>query len=114
MLVESTRSGDVTILTVGGEVDRIALRRRREAIETALESAGERIVFDLSQASFLDSAAIALLLRARRAAKAKGGGVVLAACSSFLMKVFHTLGLEALFRFTETPEEGVALLVESA
>jgi anti-anti-sigma factor len=54
------------IVDLVGEIDAAVTAGVWEHIETAMGPAGRRLVIDLSEVTFIDSAALALLVRARR------------------------------------------------
>jgi anti-anti-sigma factor len=67
--IKSRREGDETIIAVSGELDLAAADQLSEAIADAEKSTSERIVVDLEDLSFMDSAILNVLLMARRRAR---------------------------------------------
>jgi anti-anti-sigma factor len=62
--VDDISSGDgLLVLAITGELDVSSVPAARIAVDEALERQPERVIFDLSALSFMDSSGIALLLR---------------------------------------------------
>lgn len=73
--VSGARDGGVMTLAVAGEIDLATGPAVADAIMDALATDGIRTVtVDLSEVTFLDSSAIALLLKGRREADSRGVG----------------------------------------
>jgi anti-sigma B factor antagonist len=58
-----------SVIRLSGELDMVTAERVRSAVEAALSSASERLVFDISGLEFMDSSGIALLVSATRKAR---------------------------------------------
>jgi len=73
MSVSNQRSGSLMTVAVSGEVDLSTGADLENAITGAVHAEGvTEVLIDLSAVDFLDSSGIALLLRGRRAADARG------------------------------------------
>ena len=62
--VESTIDGSrASVIRISGELDLASVPGIESEIQPAVEAAPERVVFDLSGVTFMDSSGIAMLLR---------------------------------------------------
>jgi anti-sigma B factor antagonist len=73
---------------------------------TAVDEEG--VVIGLEGCEFIDSIALAALLRARRRAEAKGGTLVLAAPTAQVRRVLQVSGLETADLVFDSVEEALA------
>jgi len=72
----------------------------------------ERIVIDLSRATFIDSAGVAALIVAMQEVEAYGGKFLLAALQGTLRSILETSRLERIFRIF--PDVDAALAANGA
>jgi anti-sigma B factor antagonist len=88
----------------GGEIDLHAKGPFQRYVERALAARPERLVFDLSEATFLDSTGISILVGANRRLRETGGRVEIVCSSPNVLRVFEIAGLERVFPIHETLE----------
>jgi anti-anti-sigma factor len=69
--IRSSWEGDTAIIVVRGEIDLSTAPEMKTAVE-AIPEAAQRVVIDLSESTFLDSAGIDTLLRCRRELDRRG------------------------------------------
>jgi anti-anti-sigma factor len=79
----------VPIITLTGEIDVSNVDSLRATIEPAVETAPERVVFDLTALDFMDSSGIALLLQAAT----RAGSVHLRQPSAIVRRIIEITGL---------------------
>jgi anti-anti-sigma factor len=79
----------VPIITLTGEIDVSNVDSLRATIEPAVETAPERIVFDLTALEFMDSSGVALLLHAAT----RAGSVHLRQPSNIVRRIIEITGL---------------------
>lgn len=92
----STGSADITFdeagvptIKLSGEIDMSNVDSLRRLIEPVVARAPERVIFDLSSLTFMDSSGIALLLQV----SAKAGAVRLRAPSALVRRMIDATGL---------------------
>jgi anti-sigma B factor antagonist len=85
----STDAAGVPLITVSGELDVSNADELKDAVTTALARDGERVVFDLGELQFMDSAGIAVLLFASQRAS-----VILREPSQVVRRVVELTGLD--------------------
>lgn len=79
----------VPVITLTGEIDVSNVDLLRATIEPAIETAPERVVFDLTGLEFMDSSGVALLLHAAT----RAGSVHLRRPSSIVRRIIEITGL---------------------
>ncbi len=77
-----------------GEMDICAQAPLREALARAMHDHSAQVKVDLSQVRYIDSACIAVLLRAADALRRQGGRLVLTAASPVVCRALSLLGLD--------------------
>ena len=102
-------AGGVTVIALAGELDADDAPAVRALL---LEHTARRrgLVVDVSELAFLDSAGLAALVAAHKAALAGGTGLVLAAPSATVVKVLSITGLQALLTTAPSVSAALALL----
>jgi anti-anti-sigma factor len=104
-------SDDIWTIALEGRIDSAVARAVEEAFNSLAESGHHRVVVDFTDATYLASAGIRVLIMAQRRAPAAGGGVQLAAASSHIEDVMRMAGLEQMFVFNKTVGEAVGRLM---
>ena len=92
---EVAQLDDATVIHVRGEIDMATCERLRDAIEPHL-GPKQRIVLDLSEVRFMDSACLHVLVRARGALTADGGSLILRNPSRVARRFLTAAGAEEL------------------
>lgn len=87
----------VLVVDVVGELDLRSTARVRERLEDALAAHPARLVVDLSQCTFVDAGALAMLLEAHRRISRAGGVLTLRACSPRVLRLLSLTGLRRVF-----------------
>ena len=64
--VDLTEDGDLTVLTVRGELDAYSAPTLDAAFDEALSGGAQRLVLDLSDVGFIDSSGLRSMIRARK------------------------------------------------
>lgn len=96
--IKTRQSGDVTILSVTGKLDITGgAARLREAVRAALSQGHQRLVLDLAEATYVDSAGIGELVVAYTATSSQGGKLKLSRPSPKLSNLLHMMQLASIF-----------------
>jgi anti-anti-sigma factor len=96
------------VLTFEGELDLATVEPFRTRLDAAAKTATGSLVVDLSAVSFLDSVALAVLVRARRELADRGGLVLVITPGSFPALVLAAAGLTQHFAIAETAAQALA------
>ena len=95
--VELTTRRGTPVIGLGGECDLTVVPAIKGAVTKALASGAPTLVFDLEEATFLDSAALGALLGARRRVVEAGGTVTLLCSNQRVLRLLKLLELHQLF-----------------
>lgn len=102
---------DIWSIALEGRVDSAVARAVEEAFNSLWESGHHRVVVDFTDATYLASAGIRVLIMAQRRVQAVGGGVQLAAASTHVEDIMRMAGLEQMFVFNKTVGEALGRLM---
>lgn len=104
--IEIEEHEEYTLCRPSGELDAYTVGQFREAL-TAL-SEKPRVLIDLSDVPFMDSAGLGALIGGIRRAREAEGQVVVACSRPTLTRLLHTTGFDRIVPVTETIEEAIA------
>jgi anti-sigma B factor antagonist len=96
------------VLGVHGEVDLHVVGKLREQLGDVIEENPSVIVLDLTGATFLDSTAIAVLLRGMKRLQARGGRLRVVVPRSQIRRIFEMTLLDRVFDLDGSREESLA------
>ena len=96
--------GGVVVLEVEGEVDLDTVAVLRSRLEEADRRGEVRLVMDLDKTTYVNSSALAVLVRFARSFQERGGGMALVHVSARVRLVFEMLGLHPFFTFFDSIE----------
>lgn len=110
--IEVDDSDGYTLCRPRGELDAYTVTSFREALgELATHP---RVVIDLSEVPFMDSAGLGALIGGIRRAREHGGDVAVACSRPTLTRLLHTTGFDRIVPVTETLDDAVAALGDPA
>lgn len=102
------QSVDYTVCRPNGELDAYTVGQFRESLA---ELAGApRLLIDLSDVPFMDSAGLGALIGGIRRTREAGGDVAVACSRPTLTRLLHTTGFDRIVPVTETVEEAASAL----
>ena len=110
-LYRHSKAGTVNVvdLTLPHTLDIEEFDRLNESILDLIRGEPEgQWVLDLSQLSYMGSAALGLLVNLRQQIKQSGGRLVLCGLSPQLVHIFKTCCMERLFRIVKTRKDAIA------
>jgi len=103
------RADGYTICRPVGELDAYTVGRFREALGEL--ASVDRLLIDLSDVPFMDSAGLGALIGGIRRAREAGGEVAVACSRPTLTRLLHTTGFDRIVSVTETVEGAAAALM---
>ncbi|MHA6757619.1 STAS domain-containing protein [Streptacidiphilus sp. PAMC 29251] len=103
---ETSPSGDV-VFTLAGELDFSTSGQFTRALSDTTVGPTTGLVIDLSDLAYCDSTGITALITAYQRAEAAGAPLILAGVGSELMRVFRIVGLEQVFTFRPSVQDGI-------
>lgn len=106
---------NIEVFTLHG---RVVLGRESQALEWQVEELlrqnRSRLVFDMTDVSFIDSAGLGILVGCLGKVKAAGGGLKMIGPSDRVRQIFRMTGVEALFSLHASVPEAVASFAAAA
>src|SRR5215475_1455598 len=106
------RQPRVNVVPLEGDIDLHVSPVVTESLDAVIKKKPERIVIDLSRATFIDSTGVAALILAMQEVEAYGGKFLLAGLQETLRLIFETSRLERIFQIF--PDVDAALAERSA
>jgi anti-anti-sigma factor len=95
--VRSTSWTEIRTVVVRGALDVSTLARVSEQLDEAMAARPSRLVVDLSDCSFVDASALAVLLEAHRRTSRSGAVLTLCGCSPRVLRLLSLTGLRRVF-----------------
>jgi anti-sigma B factor antagonist len=110
--IQVDETDEVTVCRPVGELDAYTVGQFREAL--AELAVARRLLIDLSEVPFMDSAGLGALIGGIRRAREAGGDVAVACSRPTLTRLLHTTGFDRIVPVTETVEGAEAALIGAA
>ena len=96
------------VLPLKGEIDLHVSPAVTESLNAMTEKKPERIVIDLSRATYIDSAGLAALILAMQKVEAYGGKFFLTGLDETMRSIFETSRLDRIFRIFPNVDAALA------
>jgi len=97
----------VVQVSVSGEVDLYTAPALKGALREAIDGGGRRVLVDLSQATFIDSTTLGVLIGAVKRLRPLGGELAIACRDPNIRKIFSITLLDRIFEIFPTPDEAI-------
>lgn len=104
--IEVDDTGPYALCRPVGELDAYTVADFRDALSGLATQ--PRLVIDLSEVPFMDSAGLGALIGGIRRARENGGEVAVACSRPTLTRLLHTTGFDRIVPVTETMDDAVA------
>jgi anti-sigma B factor antagonist len=108
--IQIEEAAGYTVCRPVGELDAYTVGQFRESLGD-LATAG-RLVIDLSEVPFMDSAGLGALIGGIRRAREAGGQVAVSCSRPTLTRLLHTTGFDRIVPVTESIDQAVGALDE--
>ena len=105
---EVSSDGAATLLTIEGEIDLDTVGILRAKLEELKGRGVACLILDFKTTKYVNSSALAVLVKFAESFREQGGGIALAQVSSRVKLVFEMLGLLVFFKFFDTVEDAKA------
>jgi len=102
------RDGDVTHVSLSGEVDLHRAGELREALLEVLSSKPAVTVIDMKNVDFMDSSGLATLIEALQLSRRNNGQLKLVAMQQRVRNIFEISRLESIFQIYDSEAEALA------
>jgi len=110
--IQLDEGDDYTVCRPVGELDAYTVGQFREALGELASK--PKLLIDMSQVPFVDSAGLGALIGGIRRAREVGGDVAVCCNRPTLVRLLHTTGFDRIVTVTETMEEAARSLTEGA
>lgn len=102
------RQHGVNVLPLKGEIDLHVSPAITQSLNAMTDEKPERIVIDLSNATYIDSAGLAALILAAQTVEAYGGRFLLAGVDETMRSIFETSRLDRIFEIFSDVDAALA------
>ncbi len=99
---------DTHVIELGGEIDLYTAPEFKERMAEIIEEGKTRVVVDLSQATFIDSTTLGVLVGGVKRLRPAGGSLVLVCADENITKIFEITGLDRVFPIHDSRDEALA------
>ncbi len=110
--IQLDEGDDYTVCRPVGELDAYTVGQFREALGELASK--PKLLIDMSQVPFVDSAGLGALIGGIRRAREVGGDVAVCCNRPTLVRLLHTTGFDRIVSVTETIEEAARSLNQGA
>lgn len=106
--VTTSRQGDVTVVSVAGEVDVYTAAQLRAALDEEVAAERVQLVVDLDDVTFLDSTGLGVLVGRLKLVRNHSGWLRLVCSNERILRVFRITGLDKVFGIHSSVDEALA------
>ncbi len=96
------------VIELGGEIDLYTAPEFKERMAEIIDEGKTRVVVDLSQATFIDSTTLGVLVGGVKRLRPAGGSLALVCTDQNITKIFEITGLDRVFPIHGAREEALA------
>jgi len=105
---------DTHVIELGGEIDLYTAPEFKERMVELIDGGKKQIVVDLSEATFIDSTTLGVLVGGVKRLRPSGGALALVCTDQNITKIFEITGLDRVFPIHATRGEALASLGSAA
>ncbi len=114
-MIGNTRQVDgVTVVEIEGRFDAVSAPPIKAELHRLIDAGSIRLVLNLAQMDFIDSAGLGVLVSCLRRTAAQGGDLRLAEVPPFCRSIFELTRLTRVFNVTESAEHAIGALAGQA
>jgi anti-sigma B factor antagonist len=95
------------LIELSGEVDLYSAPEFKDLVTKAIDHGKQRLVVDMSGATFIDSTTLGVLMSGAKRLNPGGGAVELICADERILKTFRITGLDRVFRIYDTRDEAL-------
>jgi anti-sigma B factor antagonist len=103
-------AGDVQVIELEGEGDMLAAPELRAHFDAAIARGATRLILDLSDATFVDSTVLGILVGALKRLRPRGARLAVVCPDPRIRKLFEITGLDRMLPVAETVAEALGAL----
>ncbi len=109
--VVASLTRELAVVSVSGELDLYTAPRVRTGIEEAGAVGADTVIVDLSETSFIDSAALGVLVQETKRLEGRGHSLVIVTSDPRTLRVVELSGLTGVLRTYATLQDAISGLV---
>jgi anti-sigma B factor antagonist len=102
LTVDVHQDDPFTVITVHGEIDIETAPELRQVVTQVTDAGADRLVFDLSDVTFVDSIGLGVFVLARKKMLLRRGTIDIVASTRRVVAIFTIAGLDELFKLLPT------------
>ncbi len=107
-IAEQEIDGRTHLIELGGEVDLYTAPAFKEHMTGAIEAGKQQVVVDLSEATFIDSTTLGVLVGGEKRLRGGGGSIALVCPDAGIRKIFEITGLDRVFGIHDSRHAALA------
>lgn len=100
-------AGDVTVVTVEGQLIVANRQELKQVIQDALEAGARKFVLDFGPTAYIDSSGLGALVSINRKVREQGGELRLAGLNEDLRSLFELTKLDTLFLIADSATQAL-------
>jgi anti-sigma B factor antagonist len=108
LLTDEAIDGETQVVRARGELDLYAAPEFKRHLADAIEGGKTRIVVDLTDAEFMDSTALGVLLGTLKRLRVRGGTLALASEEATILRILEVTGMDQVLDLHPTANEALA------
>ncbi len=115
MLAVSTERRDhVAVVHASGEVDATTAHTLRSALSKAISEAGDNLVADLTEVTFMDSTGLGVLVGRLKEVRTRGGQLHCVVTTDRVRRVFMATGLDTVLQLHDDVDSAVSAITATS
>lgn len=107
-LSDEAVDADTQLLRARGELDLYAAPELKRRLASAIDAGKTRIVVDLTDASFMDSTALGVLLGALKRLRVRDGALAIASEQPTILRILEVTGMNQVLDLHKTADDALA------
>jgi anti-sigma B factor antagonist len=107
-LTDEAIDSDTQLLRARGELDLYAAPELKRRMAEAIEGGKTRIVVDLTDAAFMDSTALGVLISALKRLRLREGALAIASDQPSILRILEVTGMDQVLIVRSTADEALA------
>jgi anti-sigma B factor antagonist len=113
-LSDEAIDADTQVVRAHGELDLYVAPEFKRRLAKTIEAGKTRIVVDLTDAAFMDSTALGVLIGALKRLRVRGGALAVASEQPTILRILELTGMDQVLDLYATAGEALACLHRSA
>jgi anti-sigma B factor antagonist len=111
-LSDKVLGGDLQIIRARGDLDLYAAPELKRRLGDAIDGGKTRIVVDLTDAVFMDSTALGVLLGALRRLRVRDGSLAVASNQPSILRILAVTGMDQVLELHATADDALSAVAD--